>query len=294
MPRTIEQIVSLYRQRIKRSTKSVKAGDKGAKSNTSLLAVLYNNGCVVCSDLQATYGHGMRASVREKKIYQMGDNPVVIAGTGTSADITFVANAADMMIQDWKSEWDLKDASPEVAGEIINEILNVNHGLLEAYFLLGGFDHAKNKPFIANIDGELFRSDIFQTDGSGSIYIMSKAQELSDKVLGTLTGKGINPVTVDDIYEVLDKLNFPREVAMVESLAAINGGPTCDIYSGGLGYQMFVIDDEGLAEYIIPSDMTKKILEEKQKAEFAAISPRLRKGYDQEKVMRLFEKTRRR
>ena len=270
---------------------SNRQGNHGKKneSMTSLCALLYNGGCIVYSDLQATSAGRVRSSTREDKIYQVGDDSILLAGTGSVAGIILAAENASKLIQYWRAKNELKPIPPVTAGEILREVMVPED---EAWFIMAGYDHQTDQGFICDVaeDGIIWQSDLYQVNGSGTNYMLSKAKDVARKVLGTTD---LEVVITSDVYAALPHVNFPREAAMLEGLDVINSGPDCDVFSGGEGFQLMVVDSDGVSEYILPRALAQEILHEKKMAEFSAVNPRMKtspfNGYAE-----LFEKGRRR
>ena len=245
-----------------------------ARSRTSLCALLFNGGCLVYSDMQETHGseRPYKSSTRERKIYKVGDDDILLAGTGSSAGIIMAARRAHQAIKYWRSEHELEPIPPEKVSEILSKIMNPEH---EAQFLLGGYDPHHDQGMIATIsdDGTLSQSHFFQVNGSGSPYMLAKARTVEKKALGSMYGK---IQVTSQIYDALPALAFSREVAMIEGLDIINAGPENDVFSGGKGFQLAVLDKNGVQEYIIPKDKADEILDLKHTAEHSALNPLLK------------------
>lgn len=286
MVKTIKKMVDEMRPLLK--NKSAKS-EKDNESMTSLCGLLFNGGCLIYSDLQATSGGRVRSSTREDKIYQVGDDDILLAGTGTIVGIMLAAENASILIQYWRSQNELKPIPPIIAGEILREVMIPED---EAWFVMAGYDHQRDQGFIADVseDGIAWQSDLYQVNGSGTNYMISKAKSLAKKVLST-TDKEV--VITRDVYDALPHINFPKEAAMLEGLDIINSGPDCDVFSGGEGYQLMAVDKNGVSEYIFPKALAQEILEQKYKAEFSSVNP----GLDEvtfKNYVKLFEKGRRR
>lgn len=288
MAKTVEQICN--EQEPFRNEKKFSADQKRTESKTSLCAVLFNGGLVIYSDLQCTSGRNTRSSSREDKVYQVGKDNVLLAGTGSVAGIIRATDLASKYIQIWRAHHELRPIPPYDIGKILRNIMNPEE---EAWFLMGAYDHQREQGFVAEVEcnGIVWQSDLCQVNGSGTNFMISKSKDLAQKVLATrTTAKDV--VTTKDVYDTLPFIDFPREVALLEGLEVISAGPTSDVFSGGYGYQAMVVDKNGTSEYIIPTALAQEILTTKREVEYAAIHPTRKKvsfkAYD------LFEKGRRR
>ena len=261
---------------------------KKTESKTSICALLFNGGCLVYSDLQASAGCTL-SSTRQEKLIQIGQDRLVLAGTGSVSGIMLAAKNIDLLVQYWKSQHELEPITPEAARQILQSAIYPED---EASFLLASYDSRKKQGYIAEVfeDGFVWQSDLYQVNGSGSEYMLAKAKEAARKALSTLKKEVL---TTQDVYQSLPQLNFPRAAAMLEGLDIINSGPDCDVFSGGEGYQLMVLDEEGAKEYIFSKELAQEIITEKERAEFSAINPQLRnKSF--KRYIYLFEQGRRR
>lgn len=287
MTKTIEQICQEQRPFRKEKVSSLQ---KKTESHTSLCALLFNGGLVIYSDLQCTEGRNTRSSSREDKIYQVGRDNILLAGTGSVAGIIEATDSASKYILLWKAHHELRPIPPFEVGEILRNIMEPGD---EAWFLLGAYDHQKEQGYIAEVEsnGVVWQSDLCQVNGSGATFMISKAKGLTRKILATRRNIS-DVITTKDVYRALPDLDFPREVALLEGLDVISGGPEVDVFSGGNGYQAMVVDKKGTSEYIISTALAQEILDQKRAAEYAAVHPTRKKlsftAYD------LFEKGRRR
>ncbi|MBI4738082.1 hypothetical protein HY772_00690 [Candidatus Woesearchaeota archaeon] len=302
-------IVQEYKSRITDKQFAIRRREEGVMSHTSLLALLYNKGALVYSDLQATAYERHRASSRETKVYSISDDGIVLAGTGAISGIKYVAEKARILLQVWKSRNDGRLVPPQEAGDLISGIVDSNPGL-DSAFLMGGYDHDRDRPLIASIDdGCIMQSNLFESLGSGSLYVYPRGEVLSRKVLSRLPQEKRERVVVSqDIYDALDQLEFPLETALPLGLDAIASGPQCDVFSGGEGFQVMRVDRGGVAEYILSKENAQKALAILHAQEYAAVLPRKKgekqKGKKQkvekdalpglEGLMEIFEKCRRR
>lgn len=246
------------------------ANDKSSRSRTSLCAMLFNGGCLIGSDMQETHGteRPWRSSVRERKVYRIGGDDILLAGTGSSAGIIAAARRASQVIGYWKSEHDLEPIPPREVGEILSKIMNPED---EAQFLLAGFDRYRQQGLIAKIfdNGCFAQSHFVEVNGSGSPYMLAKARTVEQKALSTVDR---SIVVTSDIYDALPTLKFSRQIAMLEGLDIIYAGPQNDVFSGGEGFQLAVLDNTGVTEYIIPKAIATEILSHKYNAEHAALN----------------------
>ncbi|MDP3733742.1 MAG: hypothetical protein Q8R37_00805, partial [Nanoarchaeota archaeon] len=235
----------------------------------------FNGGLIIYSDLQCTSGRNTRSSSREDKIYQVGKDNILLAGTGSIVGIIQATELASKYIQIWKSHHDLRPILPFEIGEILRYVMDPND---EAWFLVGAYDHQRDQGYVADVEcnGITWQSDLCQVNGSGSNYMISKAKDLTHKVLATRKN-GKDVVITRDVYDALPALDFPREVALLEGLDVISAGPTADVFSGGNGYQAMVVDKNGTSEYILPTALAQEILTKKREAEFSAVHSRRKK-----------------
>ncbi|MBI5397911.1 hypothetical protein HZB03_00475 [Candidatus Woesearchaeota archaeon] len=292
-------IVQEYKSRITDKQFATRRQEDTMKSHTSLLALLYNKGALVYSDLQATAYRSHRASSREKKVYCISDDGIVLAGTGLVSGIKYVAEKAQILLQVWKSRNDGRLVPPQEAGDLISGIIDLNPGL-DSAFLMGGYDHERDRPLIANIaDGCVMQTNLFESLGSGSIYVYPRGEVISRKVLSRLPQEKQERVVVfQDIYDALDQLEFPLEAALPLGLDAIASGPQCDVFSGGEGFQVMQVDCKGVAEYILSKENAQKALKLLHGQEYAAVLPGKKRKKDTlpglEGLMEIFEICRRR
>lgn len=238
---------------------------------TSLCGVLYNGGVIVASDMQATARKTMVASEFETKIYQVGRERIVLAGTGSVDGILEGKRKVTIETELWKSNHSWEDIPHHELGEILKKVMIPED---EAYFLCGMFDYQTGQGKLTEVaeTGTTWRHQLVQVHGSGTPYMASLARLLQIKVFAA-SSKVSFPTSTERLYRVLPEINFCRDTAMLETLNVIAAGPTSDVYSGGNGFQMMVIDQQGVGEYIIPIALAREILEMKAIAEISAISP---------------------
>lgn len=298
MVASVASILKDYRHTIADKAFAEHKENKKAESHTSLFALLYNKGAIMYSDLQATSNHRLRSSSREDKIYQISEDGIVVAGTGSVSGIMYAAEKAQVLMNVWKSRNNGRQIPAREAGDLIAGLLRLNPGL-ESYFLMGAYDHERDMPFIANIsdDGCVWQTNLFETDGSGSVYIYPRGEVLAAKALSTLPPDvRENVVIISDIYSVIEKIVFPLEVALPLGLDAIASGPKTDVFSGGEGFQVMQLDSAGVKEYIIPKQRAQDILNMLHAVEFDAVQPKgsKRRNLTLESHMQIFEQCRRR
>lgn len=296
-------IVQEYRGRITDKQFAGPRQEGSVKSHTSLLALLYNKGALVYSDLQATAYRHHRASSRETKVSCISDDGILLAGTGSVSGIKYVAERAQVLLQVWKSRNQGRLIPPRDAGDLVSAVVDLNPGI-DSAFLMGGYDYDREMPFIANIeDGCVMQTNLFESLGSGSLYVYPRGEVIARKVLATLPKEKRDAVVVfKDIYDKLEDVQFPFEVALLHGLDAIASGPQCDIFSGGEGFQIMRVDRTGIAEYILSKENAKKVLDGLHNAEFAAVLEAVRPkrnrvkhdGPSLEMLLEIFEKCRRR
>ncbi|GEM_PF-4582504 len=235
---------------------------------TSLCGILFSGGALIYSDLQATSGGRLRSSSTETKVYQAADQRVLLAGTGSVEGILKAKEAAGREIRVWRSMNGLRPIPPTDVGEILRKVMEPED---EAYFLLAAYNVENDQAEIAEISesGFAWKHGLVQVNGSGTPYMHSPALKLEEKVLATISSK---ITTTEQMYQALPKLKFPQKVAMLEGLEVIHCGPKSDVFSGGRGYQLMVVTQKGVCEYIIPKDEAEKLLKAKWAAELATIN----------------------
>ncbi|MBS3116754.1 hypothetical protein J4421_04120 [Candidatus Woesearchaeota archaeon] len=238
---------------------------------TSLCGIVFPGGALIYSDLQATSERSRRSSASETKIYQVGDERVLLAGTGSIEGIIIGKERAGEEIRKWKSLHGLRPIPPSEVGEILRQVMTPED---EAYFVLAAYDPETDQAEIAEVgdSGVAWPHGLVQVLGSGKVYMHSPALKLEEQILARMKS---HIVSTAQKYDALPKLKFPKEVAMIAGLEIINCGPASDVFSGGLGYQLMTLTKEGVQQYLIPRDEAQKLLAGKWEAEFAAINPQL-------------------
>lgn len=273
MTKTVEQICQ--EQKPFQNERKSSPQQKKTESKTSLCAVLFNGGLLIYSDLQCTSGRNTRSSSRESKIYQIGNDNILLAGTGSVAGIIRTTDLASEYIQIWKAYHELDPIPAFEVGEILRNVMDPDD---EAWFLMGAYDHQNDQGYIADVEcnGIVWQTDLCQVNGSGTNFMISKSKDLTQKVLATRTNdKDI--IITSDVYKALSSIDFPREMALLEGLDIISAGPTSDVFSGGYGYQAMVVDKNGTSEYIISTALAHEILNQKRAVEYAAVHPTRKK-----------------
>ncbi len=239
---------------------------------TSLCGILFPGGALIYSDLQATSDHRRRSSSKETKIYQAGEERVLLAGTGSVDGIVLAKEKASIEIRKWKMENGLKPIPPSEVGEILRHVMKPEQ---EANFIMAGYNMLTHQAEIAEVseNGFDWKTGLVQVSGSGTSYMHSQALKLENKVLSTIN---TTIVTTEQMYDFLPTLKFPKEAAMLEGLDVIHCGPESDIFSGGRGYQLMIVTGRGVEGYIIPKDEARRLLEKKWKAEFSMVNPEIK------------------
>jgi len=103
---------------------------------TSLCGIVFPGGALIYSDLQATSERSRRSSASETKIYQVGDERVLLAGTGSIEGIIIGKERAGEEIRKWKSLHGLRPIPPSEVGEILRQVMTPED---EAYFVLNQY-----------------------------------------------------------------------------------------------------------------------------------------------------------
>jgi len=278
MTRSIASVVRGMKPFLKKS----KTSNCDAESKTSLFTLLFNGGCLMFSDSLATAG-SLKFAKRQKKIYQIGDDSILLAGTGSIGDTFLTTRNTDLLIQYWKSENDLEPIPPEVASELIWEAADSGD---QAWFLMAGYNHQTDQGYIGEIfsNGVTWQSGLYQINGSGTDSMLAPAEKLSDKVLGK------EPLTTEDVYEKISQTKFSKELAMLEGLNIIESGTACDTGSGGNAFQLMVVEKSGVSEYVLSKEVAAEILDFRGTAQHSYLNPEMAtKEFDHEKCYKLFE-----
>jgi len=202
------------------------------KTGTTTIGLIYDSGIVLAADKRASMGH-IAYDDESEKIYKIGPH-LAVTNAGSVGDSLTIIRFLKSQARLYELERN-EPMTARAATTFISNILNGNRYYPYIVQLVVGGYNGKAELFDLTPDGGLLERDKYAVSGSGT------EQALNTLDLGYK--KGMN-----------------EKDAIALAISAISSGKRRDLYSGGIGATVFVIDKNGIRE--IAADKVEKIEKE--------------------------------
>ncbi|MCR4368690.1 MAG: proteasome subunit beta [archaeon] len=199
------------------------------KTGTTTVGLIYDKGVVLAADMRASMGH-IAYDEESEKIYDI-NGVVGVTNAGNVGDSLTIIRFLKSHAKVYELERNQK-MTARAATTYISNILNGNRYYpYIVQLILGGFN-GKPELFDLTPYGGVLERDKYAVSGSG-------------------TEQALN--TLDLGY----KKGMAEKEAIALGISAIESGKRRDLYSGGMGVTVFVIDKQGVRK--IPKEQVEKI-----------------------------------
>jgi len=190
------------------------------KTGTTTVGIIYKDGVVIAADKRASMGH-LAYDEESKKLYKITDN-IAVTNAGSVGDSLTIIRFLKSQAHLYEVERETK-ITPKALTNLLSNVLNSNRYYpFMVQFIIAG---ANDKPEIFEITpfGGILERNKFAVSGSGTELAMT---------------------TLDQNF----KPGMSKEEAIKLAAKAICAGKKRDIYSGGKGVSVMVIDAAGVRE----------------------------------------------
>lgn len=202
------------------------------KTGTTTVGIIGKDSIVLAADMKATLGN-ISYEQEAKKIYKITEH-IAATNAGSVGDSLTIIRFLRAHAKMYETEHD-KPIKPKAIATLLSNILNANRFFpYMAQFIIAGF---VDKPEMYEVlpYGDLIERDKFATSGSGT--------ELALAVLDSEYKEGLK-----------------EEDAIKLAIKAIDASRRRDVFTGGLGMTVWVINKKGIRE------LQKKEIEKYTKA----------------------------
>ena len=199
------------------------------KTGTTTVGLIYNSGVVLAADKRASMGH-IAYEDEAEKIYEISPS-LAVTNAGNVGDSLAIIRYLKSQAKIYKLERN-EEMSARAATTFTSNILNGNrHFPFIVQLIIGGYN---GEPGLFDLTpyGGILERDKYAVSGSG-------------------TEQALN--TLDLNY----KKGMDEKKAIEIAISAIVSGKRRDLYSGGVGATVFVIDAKGVRQ--IASEEVDKI-----------------------------------
>ncbi|HLC92789.1 MAG TPA: proteasome subunit beta [archaeon] len=205
---------------------------KDLKTGTTTVGLIYDSGLVLAADKRASMGH-IAYEDESEKIYKINGS-LAVTNAGDVGDSLMIIRFLKSHAKVYELERNER-MTARAAANFLSNVMNANR-----YY-----------PYIVQliIGGYNGKAELFDLTPMGAILERDKY---------AVSGSGTEPalVTLDNSY----KKGMNEKDAITLAVRAIEAAKKRDIYSGGVGATVFVIDEKGVRE--IAKDKIEKIVKE--------------------------------
>ncbi len=206
--------------------------EKDLKTGTTTVGMVYDSGIVLAADKRASMGH-IAYEDESEKIYKINDN-LAVTNAGDVGDSLMVIRFLRSHAKIYELERSER-MSARAAATFLSNILNGNRYYPYIVQLVIGGYNGKPELFDLTPMGAILERDKYAVSGSGT--------ELALAILDNGYRKGMN-----------------EKDAIALAVKAIEAAKKRDIYSGGVGATVFIVDVKGVRE--VGKDKIEKISKE--------------------------------
>ena len=202
------------------------------KTGTTTVGLIYDGGVVLAADQRASMGH-IAYDEESEKVYKI-NNRMAVTNAGNVGDSLTIIRYLKSQAKLFELERN-EEMTPRAATTMLSNVLNGNRYYpYICQLVIGGFN-SKPELFDLTPYGGVIQRDKYAVSGSG-------------------TEQALN--TLDLGY----KKGMAEKDAIILAVKAIESGKRRDMYSGGLGATVFVVDRQGTKQ--LPKEKVDKIIKE--------------------------------
>ncbi|MEM4256918.1 MAG: proteasome subunit beta [Candidatus Diapherotrites archaeon] len=203
---------------------------KQLKTGTTTVGIIYNNGVVLAADKRASMGHIVYEEDSEK-IYDI-NGIFAITNAGNVGDSLMVIRFLKAQAKIYELEREEKMTAKEASNLLSNILGSSRYYPYICQFLVAGYN---NGPELFDVTpfGAMLERKNYGATGSGT-----------EQALATL----------DNYY----KEGMNEKEAILLGIKAIEAGKRRDVFSGGKGVTVFVVDSKGVRQ--VPQETLTKYI----------------------------------
>jgi proteasome beta subunit len=201
---------------------------KDLKTGTTTVGIVYNSGVVLAADKRASMGHIVYEEESEK-IYDI-NGVFAVTNAGNVGDSLTVIRFLKAQAKIYELEREEKMTAKAAANLLSNVLSASRYYPFICQFLVGGFN-GKPELFDVTPFGAMLERKNYAVSGSGTEQALA---------------------TIDLGY----KEGMSEKEAIALAVKAIEAGKRRDVFSGGKGATVFVVDSKGVRQ--IPEDVVAK------------------------------------
>lgn len=205
---------------------------KDLKTGTTTVGLIYDSGIVLAADKRASMGH-IAYEDESEKIYKINDS-LAVTNAGDVGDSLMIIRFIKAHAKVYELERNER-MTARAAANYLSNVMNANRYYPYIVQLIIGGYNGKPELFDLTPMGAILERDKYAVSGSGTEPAL---------------------VTLDNSY----RKGMAEKDAIVLAVRAIEAAKKRDIYSGGVGATVFVIDAKGIRE--IAKDKIEKIVKE--------------------------------
>ena len=205
---------------------------KDLKTGTTTVGLIYDSGIVLAADKRASMGH-IAYEDESEKIYKINDS-LAVTNAGDVGDSLMIIRFIKSHAKVYELERNER-MTARAAANFLSNVMNANRYYPYIVQLIIGGYNGKPELFDLTPMGAILERDKYAVSGSGTEPAL---------------------VTLDNSY----KKGMAEKDAVALAVKAIEAAKKRDIYSGGVGATVFVIDAKGVRE--VPKDRVEKIVKE--------------------------------
>ena len=205
---------------------------KDLKTGTTTVGLVYDSGIVLAADKRASMGH-IAYEDESEKIYKINDS-LAVTNAGDVGDSLMIIRFIKSHAKVYELERNER-MTARAAANFLSNVMNANRYYPYIVQLIIGGYNGKPELFDLTPMGAILERDKYAVSGSGTEPAL---------------------VTLDNSY----KKGMAEKDAVALAVKAIEAAKKRDIYSGGVGATVFVIDAKGVRE--VPKDRVEKIVKE--------------------------------
>ncbi|HIH09454.1 MAG TPA: proteasome subunit beta [Candidatus Diapherotrites archaeon] len=202
------------------------------KTGTTTVGLIYDGGIVLAADKRASMGH-IAYEDESEKIYRINES-MAVTNAGDVGDSLTIIRFLKSHARLYEFERNER-MSARAAATFLSNIMNANRYYpYIVQLVIGGFN-GKPELFDLTPMGAILERDKYAVSGSGTEPALT---------------------TLDNDY----KKGMSEKDAVALAVKAVEAAKKRDIYSGGVGASVYVIDAKGVRE--VPKDKVEKIVKE--------------------------------
>jgi len=190
------------------------------KTGTTTVGLIAGSSVVLAADMRASFGH-IAYDEESKKLYKITEN-IAVTNAGSVGDSLAVIRFLKSQARLYEIERETR-ITPKAITTYLSNVLNANRYFpFSAQFVLGGINSGPELYELTPYGGVLPR-DKFAVSGSGTEPAMT---------------------TLDQNY----RKGMSEEEGIALAIKAVNAGRKRDVFSGGKGVAVMVINSKGIKE----------------------------------------------